>query len=101
MSTTVRGLALADAIASGEVDIPAAGTAVQLVAAETKCIGVIVGNPNASNAIYVGDSTVDKTNARGIKILAGESVLVPVADASLLWVDGTSNGDDAGYIILK
>lgn len=98
---TYKGKVVADSITSGEVDIPAAGTAVQLISTATKCFKVIVSNINASNAIYVGDSNIDKTNSRSIKLNAGEHVVLDVADASMIYVDGTANGDDAGYIIFK
>ena len=98
---THQGQIVADAITSGETDIPAAGTPVQLNSTSTKCFGVIVSNPNATNAIYVGDSAVDKTSARGIQLKAGEQVFIPVGDVNLLYADGTSNGDDVGWLILK
>ena len=101
MSTTKRGLVIADSITSGETDIPTAGTAVQIITASTPCFRVIVSNINATNAIYVGDSTVDKTSARGIRLNSGEHVAIDVDDASKIYVDGTSNGDDAGYLIFK
>lgn len=101
MSSTKRGLVIADSIESGEVDIPTAGTAVQITSTSTPCFRVIVSNPNASNAIYVGGSTVDKTSSRGIQLKAGEHVAIDIDDASKIYVDGTSNGDDAGFLILK
>ena len=98
---TIAGLPVGNILTSEEIDIPTAGTAVQLVSTSTPCIGVIVSNVNAANAIYVGNSSVDKTDARGIRLNTGDWVYIPVGDASLIYVDGTSNGDDAGYLIIS
>lgn len=101
MSSTKRGLVIADSIESGEVDIPAVGTPVQIKSASTPCFRVIVSNINAASAIYVGDSAVDKTSVRGVRLNTGEQVAIDVDDASKVYVDGTTNGDDAGFLILK
>lgn len=91
---------MASVIVAGETDIPTAGTPAQIINNTTPCLGVIVSNPNAANSIYVGGSDVDKTSKRCITLKAGENVYIPVGDASLLYADGTSNGDDVGYMIL-
>ena len=91
---------MASAIVAGETDIPTAGTPAQITSTTTPCLGVIISNINAANAIYIGGSDVDKTSKRCIQLKAGEYVFIPVGDASLLYADGTSNGDDVGFMIL-
>ena len=96
----MKSVKIAHIIESGEVDIPSVGTPVPIKATATSCFRVIVSNPNAANAIYVGDANVDKTSARGVELAAGDFVSIDVDDASKIYVDGTTNGDDAGFLIM-
>jgi len=92
-------------IVDGFSDIPTAGTPVQLTATATPCMGVwVAGDTGNASVIYVGTTTVDGVEGqqRGISIEpAGNSIFIPVSDASLIWFDANTNGDNAVWAYLQ
>ncbi len=92
-------------IVDGFTDIPNAGTPVRLTATSTPCMGVWVGGDTGNaNVIYVGSSTVDGVEGqqRGIAVEpAGNSIFINVNDASLIYFDANTNGDNAVWSYLQ
>ncbi len=93
-------------IVSGFTDIPTAGTPVQLTATSTPCMGVWVGSDTGNvSIVYVGaEATVDGVEGQqaGIAVEpAGNSIFVPVNDASLIWFDVNTSGDNATWAYLQ
>lgn len=92
-------------IVTGTTDIPNAGTPVRLTATSTPCAGVyIAGDTGNASVVYVGDSNVDGVEGqqRGISVEpAGNSIFIPVNDASLIYFDVNTNGDNAVWAYLQ
>lgn len=86
------------AIASGQVTVTTAGTAVAVsVDSETILIKALAGN---SGYIYVGTSAVDSSN--GLELSAGEAVEISgFAASGTIYVDSSSNGDKIAYLALN
>ena len=88
------------AFTADQVDVPSAGTAVQLSATsvpiESVIIKALAGN---SGMIYVGGSDVDSSN--GFELDAGESMAFDFNDLSEIWVDTSNSGDDVCYFAVK
>lgn len=92
-------------IVDGNTDIPTAGTPVQLTATSTPCMGVwVAGDTGNDSVVYVGTSTVDGVEGqqRGISVEpAGNSIFIPVNDASLIYFDVNTSGDNAVWAYLQ
>lgn len=54
-----------------------------------------------TNAVWVGDATIDYTAGNGISIPAGQSRLLPITGLVDLWVDTDANGNKIGWMFLK
>ncbi len=92
-------------IVDGSTTISSAGTPVRITATSTPCAGVWVGGDTGnSSVIYVGSSTVDGVQGqqRGISVEpAGNSILIPVNNLNLLYVDANTSGDSAVWSYLQ
>lgn len=87
-------------IAFAQVDIPTAGTRVQLAtqAIPSGATVVVKAHPgNGAAFIYVGDSTVDSTN--GFVLGAGDSVALAVTNVNIIYVDTDVSGSDVTWIV--
>lgn len=97
--------AAAGVIVTGTTDIPTAGTPVQLTTTTTPCMGVFVGGDTGNvSVIYCGDSNVDGVEGqqRGIAVEpAGNSIFLNVNDASLVFFDAATSGDNAVWAYLQ
>lgn len=88
----------------GTTDIPAAGTAVQILASGVQVFAVyfIAREGNTGN-IYVGDSDVSATN--GVELAPGASVFMSNDRESFQpqdwYADAATNGDDIDYIFIQ
>lgn len=94
----------------GNIDIPTAGTRVQISSTDTPVTSVVF-QAHESNAgkIYVGDDAV--AVGRGISLSAGESIAIsadfsgrPGGDEMILsdwYVDAATNGDDVRVLYTK
>jgi hypothetical protein len=92
----------ASGVVSGNKVVASAGTQERLVAQPAACSWIVItaAPANAGN-ITIGASDVDATAdaEAGITLDAGQSTpVLPVNNASLLWVDATNSGDEVGYI---
>jgi hypothetical protein len=79
--------------------VAAAGTRVQLPsAAATKGV-MVIAKPGNTGYIYVGSSTVSST-VYGAALAASGGVLLPVANANLLYIDASVSGEGVSYFVL-
>lgn len=88
-------------LGNGNTVVTTAGTQVQLTATRTPCAWVIVtAAPANGGNITVGGPDVDATAdaESGVTLDALQSVTIPVADLSEVWVDTTNSGDEVGYV---
>ena len=92
-------------IVTGTTDVSSAGTPVQLTTDATPCMGVwVAGDTGNASVVYVGDSNVDGVEGqqRGISVEpAGNSIFIPVNDASLIYFDVNTSGDNASWAYLQ
>lgn len=83
--------------ASTRTTVTSAGTRVQLTSTNTPCGWVLVTalTSNTSQVNVGGIDVVAATGAteRGIPLLAGDSVKLPVTNASSLYIDSRVNGE--------
>jgi hypothetical protein len=90
----------------GKLDIPSAGTAVQLTSTQIGVEVLIIeaDEGNGSKKVYVGDSSVSATKYATV-LAAGESITLRVSsgwpvnqlDISTVYVDTSSNGADVQW----
>lgn len=87
----------------GHTNVTTAGTAVAL-AASTPCSSVtITALSGNTGTIAVGASTVLAAvgaTRRGIPLNAGDSVSIPIANVSTLFIDSTVNGEGVSWLSL-
>jgi len=92
-----------------DIDIPTAGTRVQVSATDTPVTTVIV-QAKATNAglVFVGDASVSAT--RGISLAAGKAIALNADEfgegagefiLSDVYVDAATNGDDVKVAYIK
>jgi len=88
----------------GEQTIAVANTRVQLVTADTNCVGIIVQafTTNAAN-IMVGGADVDITpgTRKGIELAPGQTIVLAVRNPNMVWIDGDQASDGVNYMLLK
>ena len=91
-------------VVGSNVVVTTAGTQVQITATPTPCVWVKVTAAPANTAgIVVGDSSVDATGdaETGITIAKGTTETFFVKDASELWIDAPTSGDECAVLIGK
>ncbi len=79
-----------------------AGTRVQLVSTTVECVWVVVTALSTNtNVVTVGGSgVVGAAGTRaGIGLAAGQSVALPVDDASDVWLDSVTSGEGVSYCV--
>lgn len=86
----------ASSLIDGSKDVAAAGTAEKLSTDNQRILGVTI-HANADNTgdIYIGGPTV--AAGRGIVLDGGESVSIPVAQLSAVYVDAGTTGDGVTF----
>lgn len=98
-------------IVADSVDIPTAGTRVQLKNSPARVLSILF-KARAGNGglIYIGDVTV--AAAVGVELSAGEALTLPISDSvqeggkthtvplSDFYADTSNSGDDVDYIAL-
>ena len=86
-------------VASGQITVTTAGTAVQgtsVTLTNGVYIKALAGN---TGKVYVGnDGAADVTSANGFELSAGEMILVQVANLNEMWFDAATNGDKFCWI---
>jgi hypothetical protein len=80
------------------LDVTTAGTRVQFPNVVCKEVTIIAKKGN-TGSIYLGSSTVSST-VYGAEIDAKDSITLKVANANMLWIDASTNGEGVSYIIL-
>jgi hypothetical protein len=81
----------------GQTTVTTAGTEVTLAASQALTQGVWVKAKLANTGnIYVGKNPV--TSTTGFELDAGESVFIPVADITTVFVDSSVNGEGVSYM---
>lgn len=78
--------------------VAAAGTAEQLPDVECSWATIQAKTGN-TNPVFLGSSSVDSTN--GYELAALESIVVPVSNLNLLWLDATTNGEGVNIMYGK
>lgn len=91
-------------IADGTAKVVTPGTAVQLAATSTPCRHVEVSafQENAG-VLVIGSSTALATagSRRGRNLAPGETVIIPVNDVSLLYIDALTANDGISYVYYR
>ncbi len=81
-------------IVEGVTTVSTAGTAVQLTSTDYRASGITIKGARANtNAIYVGDSTIDNSSG---KVFPDQSLTFsfnPSHDISAIYVDADTNGN--------
>jgi len=91
-------------VVGSNVVVASAGTQVQITATPTPCVWVMVtAAPANTGGIVVGDSSVDGTAdaETGVSVAKGTTETFFVKDASELWVDAPTSGDECAVLIGK
>ena len=89
--------------------VAATGTGVAIVAVQTwaRALWIVAAKVTGANtgAVYIGDSTVDKTSLQYLSLSPGDYWEMPIpegtkVDLNTLYVDAATNGDSIliGYI---
>ena len=95
---TNKKLSSVQAIITTTKTVASAGTAEQLP--DVECLwATIQAKTGNTNPVFLGDSSVDSTN--GYELSALESIVVPVSNLSLLWLDVTTNGEGVNIMYGK
>lgn len=83
----------------GGKSVAVAGTPVQLAAAKCNSIILTARKGNTGSIAYGYDNTVRATAGSevGAILTPGSSVVLPVVDASQVWIDASVNGEGIGY----
>ena len=88
-------------IVAGVATVSSAGTAVQLSSTDYRASGITIKAARANtDAIYIGDSTVDNSSG---KIFADQSLTFrfnPSHDISAIYVDADTNGNKAEFWVV-
>lgn len=91
-------------IVDGTAKVAVAATAVQVSAASIPCrrVEVTAFSENAG-VVVVGASTVLATagSRRGRSLAPGESVILPVQDVNMLYIDALNANDGISYVAFK
>jgi hypothetical protein len=85
-------------ITANVLNVTTAGTRVQLPTVVCKEVTIIAKKANTGQ-IYLGGSTVSST-VYGLLMDAKDSITLKVANANMLWIDASANGEGISYIIL-
>ena len=82
----------------GSQTVTTAGTRVQLNTASVPCrVVLITGKLANTGYIYVGDVNVSST-AYGKRLLAGDSITIPIGNLNLVYLDASVNGEGVDYL---
>ena len=88
-------------IVPGVATVSSAGTAVQLSSTDYRASGITIKAARANtNAIYIGDSTVDDDTG---KLFPDQSITFsfnPSHDISAIYVDADTNGNKAEFWVV-
>lgn len=98
------GTSVSGAITSGRKTVSSAGTAETLVATSTPCNEVIItAESDNTGTIAVGGADVVATSGseKGSILASGESMVLTVNDAQLVYLDASVSGDGVAYNILS
>lgn len=101
--TAPGGATGASAITTGATkSIAIAGTPVRIAAAAATRGVILSANPNNTSTIYVGGSSIGNGSSgnTGYMITPGGSYFFPMTDASILYINGDTNGDSVGVTII-
>jgi len=79
--------------------VTTAGTAEQLGEDISVSWVAIQAKTANTNPVFIGDFSVDSTN--GYSLAALESIVLPVANLNLIWLDATTNGEGVNIIYGK
>lgn len=91
---------VSNTIGSGRQTVTTAGTAVQLSTSDVPCTRVIItAFTNDTGVISIGDSGVlaNTTTRKGIPLIAGQSVTVPINNLNKIYVDATVSTEGVSY----
>lgn len=80
------------------LDVPNAGTRVQLPNQKCKEVTVIAKRTN-TGSIFVGGDDVSKENY-GVELLANDSFTFVVPNANLIWIDASVSGEGITYVVV-
>ena len=84
----------------GEKLITTAGTAERLVANSTPAVSGIVqviALLDNTGIVYVGGAAVDA--ATGYPLAQGDTLVIPIADATDVWLDAANDGDGVRFLV--
>ena len=109
LAMLIAGSAYADAtifsnIGTLSMDVYVPGTERQLSATSIGCAKVIItALSNNAGVICIGDKNVVAATAgrKGIPLVAGQSITLPVSDVSMVWIDATVAGDGVSAIYMR
>ena len=90
-------------IGHGVQTVPNAGTSRQLTAASTPAQWVFVqAQTDNAGFVAVGGEGVNANEAvgTGLALAAGESITLPCANLTQIWIDATVNGEGARFLYL-
>ena len=82
----------------GIVDVPTAGTGVQLPNIPCREITIIAKDTNTGD-IFIGGVGVT-SSSYGVKLKADGSVTLPVNNANLVYVNASADGEGVSYVAL-
>jgi hypothetical protein len=89
------------------VDVPSAGTAVQILNTKDKCVWIRFTAPAANSGLtYVGDSAVSATNGYVMGAAGGGDATVELElrpgsiTMDTFYIDAATNGDDVSWIAI-
>jgi hypothetical protein len=85
---------------SGQIDIAAAGTAVQ--GTDTDLIGnyAIKGHVDNTGAVFVGKVAADVDSTNGYPLDPGQDIVVHLSSLSELWFDAETSGNNVCWLYL-
>jgi hypothetical protein len=87
-------------IAHGRLAVATAGTELALTASNyPKASGVYIkAMPANTGLVYVGGDTV--TSSTGYPLSAGETLFLPIAQTTTIFVDSAVNGEGVAYFVV-
>jgi hypothetical protein len=93
-------------VGGGKASLAAAGTAQRLASTAGASVGdaiLINAAPGNTGPIVVGGSDVDATagSENGVVLDDGRVVEIPASDPYDVWFDGTTTGDDVGWLVVS
>lgn len=74
-----------------------AGTALQVKSVSTPCRGILVGGAASGNVQIQTSASGDPLEIPAL----GGALMIPVADASLIWIDMSAGTQAVGILIFK